>query len=142
MGKVKITGTMTQKALAELYREADLFILPLLSKIHWGIPNVVIEAMATKTPVICSSLPSLHELMEHGKSGWFIPERKPKAIVWAIQHLWADPILRLHMGEAGYQKVSERFSLEVTGKQLREIFQVAMPEVGLVRGKFHEKVLV
>ena len=119
---VTITGTVSQETVVRFYQSAHLFVLPTVSKIHWGIPNVLIEAMAMKTPVICCPLPSLGELIEPGESGWVIPEGDPQALASAMQSLWADPSRRAHLAHAGYQRVVERFSLERTGKQLREIF--------------------
>ncbi len=121
--QVAITGYVSQEAVASLYKQAHLFVLPLVSKIHWGIPNVLIEALATKTPVISCNLPSLKELVEHGKSGWVIPENDPKALAEIVKQLWEDPALREKLAEAGYKRVAESFSLDVTGRRLREIFE-------------------
>ena len=120
--QVRITGHVSQETVAGLYQQAHLFILPLVSRIHWGIPNVVIEALATKTPVVCCNLPSLKELVEHGETGWIIPEQDPGAIAQAIQTLWTDAALRTQLAEAGYRRAVERFALERTGARLRELF--------------------
>ncbi|MBI3997044.1 MAG: glycosyltransferase family 4 protein [Candidatus Omnitrophica bacterium] len=120
--QVTMTGFVSQETVAALYQQAHLVILPLVSKIHWGIPNVLIEALATKTPVICCDLPSMRELVVHGESGWIIPENDPNALATSIVTLWKDAALRQRIADAGYQRVVERFSLEETGRKLREIF--------------------
>jgi len=120
--QVDITGFVSQETVVSLYQRATLFVLPLVSKIHWGIPNVLIEAMAMKTPVICCQLPSLKELVEHGKNGWIIPEEDPTALANAVESLWKDVGKRQRLAEAGYQRVIEQFSLERTGAYLRRIF--------------------
>ncbi|MCM8812075.1 MAG: glycosyltransferase family 4 protein [Candidatus Omnitrophica bacterium] len=127
-GQMAIVGYVSQETVADFYRQADLFVLPLVSKIHWGIPNVLIEALASKTPVISCDLPSLRELVEHGKSGWIIPEESPEALADAVKKLWYKPALRRSLAEVGHQRVRERFSLERTGRQLREIFQRSIGE--------------
>ncbi|MBI3321169.1 MAG: glycosyltransferase [Candidatus Omnitrophica bacterium] len=121
-GQVTITGYVSQEAVVRLYQQAHLCVLPLVSKIHWGIPNVLIEALATKTPVISCDLPSMAELVESGKSGWMVPEEDPAALASAVESLWAAPQLRARLAEAGYRRVAERFALEQTGEQLRTIF--------------------
>lgn len=120
--QVTITGYVSQEAVADLYKQAHLFVLPLVSRIHWGIPNVLIEALATKTPVICCDLPSMKELVIHGESGWIIPEENPKALAEAVKKLWEDPSLRQRMAEAGFNRVIERFALDKTGEALRAVF--------------------
>lgn len=123
---VTMTGYVSQDDVARLYAQADVFVLPLVSRIHWGIPNVVIEALATKTPVVCCALPSLKELVAHGESGWIIPEADPDALAQTLRELWSDPALRARLADAGYSRVVERFALERTGEQLRQMFAEAL----------------
>ena len=120
---IEITGFVSQETVAQLYQAADLCVLPLVSKIHWGIPNVLIEALATKTTVIVCDLPSMKELVEHGKSGWIIPEGNPTALADALTHLWSKPVLRQTLADVGYQRVVERFSLARTSEALRQLFR-------------------
>jgi len=119
---VTLTGYVSQETVIQHYQQAHLFVLPTVSEIHWGIPNVLIEAMATKTAVICCHLPSLGELVVHEESGWVIPERDPRALAEAMHRLWMDADRRARLAQAGYQRVLERFSLEQTGQHLRELF--------------------
>ncbi len=123
---VEITGSITQEAVVDLYQKAHVFVLPLVSKIHWGIPNVVIEALATKTPVVCCDLPSMRELVIHKETGWIIPESNPDAVAGAVEMLWKEPVLRERLSEAGLARVTELFSLELTGAKLRALFAQAM----------------
>ena len=126
--KVTITGYLSQAQLLPLYQQAHLFVLPLVARIHWGIPNVLIEALATQTPVITCPLPSLPELVIHGESGWVLPEPDPVAVTQAIATLWANPALRQQLALTGYQRVCERFSLAKTGARLRELFREGASE--------------
>ena len=129
-GQVTITGYISQEMVADLYQKAHLFVLPLISRIHWGIPNVLIEALATKTPVICCDLPSMKELVVHGESGWIIPEENPAALADAIETLWKDAALREALGEAGFARVAARFALDITGENLRRTFTKFAAPVG------------
>ena len=120
--QVEITGYVSQERVVELYQRAHAFVLPLVSKIHWGIPNVLIEALATKTPVITCNLPSLRELVVHEDSGLIIPEHDPAALAEAIVRLRNDRALASRLAQAGYGRVAERFSLQRTGQALRALF--------------------
>jgi glycosyltransferase involved in cell wall biosynthesis len=120
--QITITGFVSQEQVAALYQQATVFALPLVSKIHWGIPNVLIEALATKTPVVSCALPSLAELVVHEHSGLIIPEHAPAALSDAIVRLWGDRPLRERLAEAGYARVIERFALDRTGRALRDVF--------------------
>lgn len=120
--RVRITGFVSQEIVVHLYQKSHVFVLPLVSKIHWGIPNVVIEALATKTAVVCCDLPSMKELVRHQETGWIIPESDPNAVADAVESLWRDPALRERLAQAGHQRVMEKFSLERTGAKLRSLF--------------------
>jgi len=139
--EITITGYVSQEIVVGLYQQAHVFALPLVSRIHWGIPNVVIEALATKTPIICCDLPSLKELAVHGESGWIIPEHDPAAVADAVERLWKDPGLRLRLGESGYRRVVERFALERTGEALRRVFSEAIDRAAGRAGTSHQRVI-
>lgn len=131
--QLELLGYVSQETVVGLYQRAHLCVLPLVSKIHWGIPNVLIEALATKTPVISCQLPSMQELIEHGRTGWIIPEADAGALAKAIETLWADPLRRREIADAGYARVRERFSIERTGQALRALFASA-PARAAIRG--------
>jgi len=56
-------------ALLELYRHADLFVMPSLAEC-FGIATI--EAMATGLPALVSNRGASGEIVEHGRSGWLI----------------------------------------------------------------------
>ncbi len=120
--QIEFTGYVTQDAVAKLYQQAHLCVLPLVSNIHWGIPNVLIEAMATKTAVVTCQLPSLRELVEPGVTGWVMPQESARELAHAIEYLWTNHDLRHRLAQAGYERVMRRFALEETGERLRGLF--------------------
>jgi glycosyltransferase involved in cell wall biosynthesis len=110
--RVRFTGFLTQEELIPLYQEADVFVLPAVLEIHWGIPNVLVEALACRVPVVTTALPSLPELVDDGVHGLVARNRDPVDLADKIEQLIRDPEQRRRMGEAGRQRVEERFDLE------------------------------
>ncbi len=120
--KIKFTGYITQEKLIPLYRLADAFTLPVRLDIHWGIPNVLIEAMATKVPVITTNLSSISELVKDGENGFIVPERNPEALADKLLMLASDVNLQTRIGKAGYVAVAHKFDLKNNSENLVKLF--------------------
>lgn len=121
--RVKILGYVSQEALIPLYQQADVVALPALSESHFGIPNVLLEAMAVQTPVVCTPLPSMAEVLEDGKNGIYVPEQSPEALASALVALAQDPARRRTMGELGRRKIEELFDTEKNVATLAALFR-------------------
>ncbi len=123
--RVRLTGYLTQEELLPLYQGADVVVLPALSAAHFGIPNVLLEALAVETPVICTPLPSLGEVMEHGREGLFVPEGAPDALADALEALARDPDRRRTMGRAGRRMIEARFDAARNVSVLASLLEAA-----------------
>ena len=63
---VTFTPYLAQRELPDRYRAADAFVLTAREAWHWGIPNVLLEAMACGTAAVATELPSM--------TGFFVPD--------------------------------------------------------------------
>jgi glycosyltransferase involved in cell wall biosynthesis len=68
------------------------------------------EAMAYKIPVISTNTGGIPELLE-GRSGIMVEQKNPYKLAEAIETLIKDEKLRRKLGESGYKKIIEEFSL-------------------------------
>ena len=64
-GRVHFPGPVAHPHLPDWYRAADLLVLPSRSE---GVPNVLLEAMATGLPFVASDVGSIRDLLPHGPS--------------------------------------------------------------------------
>jgi glycosyltransferase involved in cell wall biosynthesis len=122
---VLLVGKMTQDKLLQEYRQAHLFVLPCLVTDDGdrdGIPNVLMEAMAMRIPVISTSVSGIVELVDHMENGLLAPEKDLEALTAAMETLLDDPGLRERLGGNGRQKVMARFSLKHSTANLRCLF--------------------
>jgi colanic acid/amylovoran biosynthesis glycosyltransferase len=110
--RVRFSGYLTQENLIPLYQAADIFVLPAVLGQHWGIANVLVEALACGVPVVTTPLPSLPELVEDGVHGLVARHQDPGDLAEKIERLARDPELRRRLGEAGRRRVEERFDIE------------------------------
>jgi colanic acid/amylovoran biosynthesis glycosyltransferase len=123
--QVLMPGYLPQEEIIPAYHRAAAVALPAHHEDHFGIPNILIEGLAASVPVVCTELPSLHELVEDGKSGLFIPERDPEALADAIERLLAAPDFAAEIAEEGRRRVADNFDMRVTVHQLAERFAEA-----------------
>ena len=124
-GKVLMPGYLPQEDVIPAYHRAAVVALPAHHEDHFGIPNILIEGLAAGTAVVCTELPSLHELIEHGTSGLFVPERDPRALADALQRLLADPAEAARMAAEGRRRVAESFDMKQTVAQLARTLRAA-----------------
>lgn len=99
-----------QSNISEWMSGFDVLTLPSLWE---GFPNVVLEAMAARIPVIAASVGDTPRIIEEGKSGFLVSAGDAAAFAERILFLSSLPYeQRKIMGEYGYQKVKENFSIE------------------------------
>ncbi len=115
--RVKFLGFRND--VTDLLAASDLFLLPSLTE---GMPLSVLEAMAQRLPVLCTPVGGIPELMDDGAQGTFFPVGDVDALTEAISRLAADPVLRRSMGEAGYQRVKERFSFSEMARRYEDLY--------------------
>jgi glycosyltransferase involved in cell wall biosynthesis len=75
-----------------------------------GLPTVIFEAMAEAAPVVASRHAGIAEAVEHGRTGFLVPEGDPSALADALEHLIAQPELRRRLGASGRAVAADRFS--------------------------------
>ena len=123
--RVHLPGYRPQEEIVPAYHRAAAVVLPAHHEDHFGIPNILIEGLAAGAPVVCTELPSLGELVEHGRSGLFVPERDPVRLAEAIAELLDDPGRAEAMAAEGRRRVAERFDMQRTVDRLFEKFREA-----------------
>jgi glycosyltransferase involved in cell wall biosynthesis len=108
-------GSAPQEVVLDAYREADIFVLASCIAEDGdrdGLPNVLMEAQSQRLAVVATSLPGIAELVISGETGLLVPPGAPENLSGALLRLMRDPMLRLRLAEAGFERVRRDFSLE------------------------------
>ncbi len=129
---VLMRPAVTQEALRQIYQQATVFALPCQiaeNNDRDGIPNVLVEAMAAGLPVVSTDISGIPELIEHGVSGWLVPQKDAPALADAIAQLLAAPALRQRLGQAARAKVCQLFDAEANVQALHELFLACLESV-------------
>lgn len=98
-----------RKNAASYLRSAQVFVLPSTRD---GLPRSVKEAMAHGVAIITTNIEGPTELVVHEESGLWVEPNNPGAIADAITLLYQSPALRKRLGDAGRQRLVDRFSSE------------------------------
>jgi len=109
-----------RKDINEIMSVIDLFVLPSLTE---GLPNVVLEAFASKKPVVATNVGGVPELITDGISGILVEPSKPEDLSDAILKFYDDPSLCISMAEMGYKKIISDFSFKVQSSKLDNIYR-------------------
>ncbi|MFM7162401.1 MAG: glycosyltransferase [Planctomycetaceae bacterium] len=94
----------------------------VLSSRWEGMPNVVLEALAARCPVIATRVEGIAELIEPGQTGWVCPPQDPAGLATAQIELLRDAEQGRRLGEAGRRRVEERFTWDRMAAQYESLY--------------------
>lgn len=123
--RFELRGAMSHRAVKEAYQTSDLFVLPCIVASDGdrdGIPNVILEAMASGLPVVSTRHSGIPEAVEDGTSGLLVPPADASALADALATLAGDPDMRVRFGEAGRKLVADSFDHTRNVRALLEEF--------------------
>src|SRR5207249_10608388 len=94
----------------------------------------ILEAMARRKPVVASAVGGIPEVLTDGLDGLLVPPGDTQALAEALGRLARSPSLRERIGEAGYQTVVERFSIEAMVRRVPGVYDEGVGRAGGVGG--------
>lgn len=126
--RVRFHGARPQDEIAAAYARAALFVLaPLVTEDgdRDGIPNVLVEAMASGVPVVSTRISGIPELIETGSDGILVEPNDPIALATAITRVLDDAALARRLASAGRRKVERSFDLAANSRSLFTLLEEA-----------------
>jgi colanic acid/amylovoran biosynthesis glycosyltransferase len=126
---VHFVGFLSQPKLMELYASSHLFLHPSEmppDENQEGVPNSILEAMATGLPVAATQHGGIPEAVEHGRTGWLVPEEDHIALANAMQEIARSPRVLTEMGLRAREAVIKRFAQEAQIDQLEWFYEEAI----------------
>ena len=126
---VSFAGFVSQSQLRRLFEESHVFLHP--SELgpdgdQEGVPNAMLESMASGLPVVATSHGGIIEAVENGRSGFLVAEKDSRAMCAAMQKLTSNPDLYRSMSVAAAERVAEKFELERQVRTLESIYFEAL----------------
>jgi len=126
---VILHGALPHEEVMKKYQNATLFVMPCIQTENGdvdGIPNVLLEAMAMKVPVISTKISAIPELIEDQKNGVLVNPNDHDGLLDAVVNLLASPDKRNEFGKAGRETVLSDFDID---KNITRFAQTLWPEL-------------
>jgi glycosyltransferase involved in cell wall biosynthesis len=126
--RVHLLGDQTQDQVAELFAAADIVVAPSVRDDAGnvdGLPNVVLEALASGTPLVTTEAGGIGAVVTHRETAWIVPERDPAAIAGAVAAL-RDPAVRRLIGTAARALVEARYGWHRTAEGMESAYRHAL----------------
>ena len=92
--QVRFVAPQAHHILSTYYRAADVVLVPSRSE-SFGL--VALEAAACGTPVVANAVGGLLTIVEHGRTGFLVPDRQPEIFARHIANILDDPALSARM---------------------------------------------
>ena len=123
--RVSFTGFISQEQLRDIYYRSHIFVHPSQTGHDGnveGIPNSMLEAMASGLPVFATDHGGIPEAVENGVSGVLVHERDHEAIANALLNATHDSDSLGRIARNGAEVVRQKFDLATQAHQLEEIY--------------------
>ena len=117
--EVRFTGVLNQRELSALYKASDAFALLSFAE---GLPNSVLEAMASGLPVIASDIPGCRDVVSR-ETGILVSPAEIQEVADAFSYLARNNVVASEMGSAGRSAVLNRYSIEAIARCYCELYE-------------------
>jgi glycosyltransferase involved in cell wall biosynthesis len=116
-------GMIGRGELRNQFAEAELLVLPTHED---NCPMAVLEAMASRVPVMASKVGGVPDLINGTTTGLFCYPSEPESFRSGVTRLLKDPSLAEFLREAAYKEAMERFHPKVVAQRHLEIYREVM----------------
>jgi glycosyltransferase involved in cell wall biosynthesis len=134
--RVHFLGDLPQDAVGSWFAAADVAVVPSVRDDSGnvdGLPNTVLEALASGTPLVSTSAGGIASVVRNGETGVIVAERDPRALALAVAELLRDPGRGARLGLFGRELVEARFGWETAAARFESAYDRALAFNSLTR---------
>lgn len=118
--RVVLAGWLSGENLAAAYHASDVVAVPSIYLDPF--PTIVLEGMAARKPVVVSCFAGAREAVVDGETGYVVNPLNVEALALRIAGLLRDTSRAQRMGEAGYQRLLEHFTIQRCAQEYLALF--------------------
>jgi glycosyltransferase involved in cell wall biosynthesis len=127
--RVRFLGNLTQDRVGGLLAAADVVCIPSVRDDSGnvdGLPNVLMEALASGTPVVTTAAGGILSVVEDGVTAFVVPERDSAAIAACMARIIEQPTAARQVGAAARRLVDERFGWNRAAERFEAAYSSAL----------------
>jgi colanic acid/amylovoran biosynthesis glycosyltransferase len=110
---IELMGMFEHTPLMKALAEADILVVPSIELVNDidGVPTVIAEAMAVKTPVIATPIAGINEMIVDQKTGFIVSENNADELSNKLEFLVENESERNKVVNEAFSKVSKEYRL-------------------------------
>ena len=116
--KIAINGWVDDDKKLEALFRATMLILPSYTE---GVPNVILEAMATRTPIVSTLVGGLAEILQDNRNAMIAEVKNFRDLSRRIERCLEDEVLRRTLAENAYKYVKEHHDMATIRTHFKRI---------------------
>lgn len=116
--QIEFTGHVED--IDSVYLNSDIIVNTSNSE---ALSYAAIEGMNMKKPVVAFDLPGINEVVDHEKTGYLVKFKDYETFAERLLELLENPVLRNQMGEKGYKKLTDVFTLNRMVKKIEAFYK-------------------
>jgi colanic acid/amylovoran biosynthesis glycosyltransferase len=128
--RITVTGkALLQEKIVDFMHEGDVYVLPCVWAADGdvdGLPQMIMEAMASGLPAISTRLVGIPDLLQHEATGLLVAPNNTLELADAMARLMHDPALAARLSENGRLSLAKTFDLNTCLEPLIEQFRRSM----------------
>jgi glycosyltransferase involved in cell wall biosynthesis len=124
LSRITFRGRLSRAAVIEAVKGARFTIVP--SKLYEGFPMCIVESFACGTPVLCSRLGGMAEIVEDNLTGLHFNPGDAQDLASKVEWAWNHPLELARMGRAARGKYETEYTAEKNHSLLMGIYERAL----------------
>jgi len=114
---VKFTGAV--RDVNKYLQTGDCFVLPSSAE---GLPNALLEAMATGLPVIATKIGGVEEVIENKKNGFLFEPGSVDQLAKGILTLLSQSDLAHKLGQQARRTIEENYAIDIISEKYLKLY--------------------
>jgi glycosyltransferase involved in cell wall biosynthesis len=128
---VRFLGRLDWDSVATLLRATDIFVAPSIHDTEGnadGLPNTVLEAMASGCAIVATKLPGINLAIVDGDHGFLVSEESADELATAIIRLGANPALQKSFSYNARTRAIKEFGWDIVAARLTSFYLASLSD--------------